>query len=107
MGEPGLYLVWTVSSNYWSGAAKLVRPGGLKGRNLTRVQLDDELDNKIVTDRPAPKIVRTIQQAGTAYDGRPLPEIPAGDLTLTGTGPVARPPRRRTCPRTSGWGWAA
>ncbi|MDX6261289.1 MAG: hypothetical protein QOH84_2977, partial [Kribbellaceae bacterium] len=36
---------------------------------------------KIVTDRPAPKIVRTIQQAATAYDGRALPPVPADDLT--------------------------
>jgi hypothetical protein len=34
----------------------------------------------MVSDRPAPQIVRTIQQAATAYDGRPLPAIPAGDL---------------------------
>ncbi|MEU4396079.1 hypothetical protein [Kribbella sp. NPDC023855] len=81
VGEPGLYLVWTASDGYWSGTEKLVRPGGLRGRSLIRVQLDDKLDNKIVTDRPAPKIVRTIQQAGTAYDGRPLPEIPVSDLT--------------------------
>ncbi|WP_433012111.1 hypothetical protein [Kribbella sp. CA-294648] len=91
VGEPGLYLVWTASDSYWSGTAKLVRPAGLAGRNLTRVQLDDKLDNKIVNDRPAPKIVRTIQQAGTAYDGRPLPEIPVGDLT---------PERTRSGPST-------
>jgi hypothetical protein len=81
VGGAGLFLVWTVSDNYWSGTSKLVRPAGLKGRDLTRVQLDDKLDNQIVNDRPAPKIVRTIQQAGTAYDGRALPEIPANDLT--------------------------
>jgi hypothetical protein len=80
VGEPGLYLVSTVSGEYWSGTEKLVRPGGLKGRELIGVQLDDKLDNIIVRDRPAPKIVRTIQQAGTAYDGRPLAQIPAGDL---------------------------
>ncbi|ADB35825.1 hypothetical protein Kfla_6834 [Kribbella flavida DSM 17836] len=80
VGQPGLYLVWTVSDEYWSGDELLVRAGGLKGRSLTRVQVDDEQDNKIVTDRPAPRIVRTIQQAGTAYDGRPLPDVPASDL---------------------------
>ncbi|TCN37151.1 hypothetical protein EV644_103645 [Kribbella orskensis] len=80
LGQPGLYLVWTVSNDYWSGTEKLVRPGGLKGRELVGVQLDDEQDNRIVTDRPAPRIVRTIQQAATAYYGRPLPEVPAGDL---------------------------
>jgi hypothetical protein len=80
IGQPGLYLVWTVSNDYWSASEKLVRPGGLKGRELVGVQLDDEQDNRIVTDRPAPKIVRTIQQAATAYYGRPLPAIPASDL---------------------------
>ncbi|TCM46063.1 hypothetical protein [Kribbella sp. VKM Ac-2568] len=79
-GEPGLYLVFTVSNDYWSGTEKLIRPGGLKGRELVGVQLDDKQDNRIVTDRPAPRIVRTIQQAATAYYGRPLPEVPAGDL---------------------------
>jgi hypothetical protein len=80
VGQPGLYLVWTVSDDYWSGTETLIRPGGLKGRDLTGVQLDDKLDNKIVSDRPAPRIVRTIQQAATAYDGRALPGVPAGDL---------------------------
>ncbi|MFI5709974.1 hypothetical protein [Kribbella sp. NPDC051620] len=80
VGQPGLYLVWTVSDDYWAGAETLIRPGGLKGRTLTGVQLDDKQDNKIVTDRPAPRIVRTIQQAATAYDGRALPPVPAGDL---------------------------
>ncbi|GAA1566593.1 hypothetical protein GCM10009789_20120 [Kribbella sancticallisti] len=80
VGQPGLYVIWRVSDEYWYGRAELFRPAGLKGRDLTRVQLDDKLDNKITNERPAPKIVRTIQQAGTAYDGRPLPEIPASDL---------------------------
>ncbi|TDU90149.1 hypothetical protein EV138_3733 [Kribbella voronezhensis] len=80
VGQPGLYLVWTVTGDYWSGEETLIRPGGLKGRSLTRVQLDDKWDHKLVTTRPAPGIVRTIQQAATAYDGRPLPDVPAGDL---------------------------
>ncbi|NEA36106.1 hypothetical protein [Streptomyces sp. SID13031] len=81
VGQPGLYLVWSVSDDYWSGTQTLIRPGGLKGRELVGVQLDDKQDNKIVTDRPAPRIVRTIQQAATAYDGRALPAVPAADLT--------------------------
>jgi hypothetical protein len=81
VGQPGLYLVWTVSDDYWSGTETLIRPGGLSGRDLTGVQLDDKQDNKLVTDRPAPGIVRTIQQAATAYDGRALPPVPADDLT--------------------------
>jgi len=81
VGGPGLYLVWTVTGDYWSGQEELIRPGGLRGRSLTGVQLDDKADNELVTDRPAPGIVRTIQQAATAYDGRPLPEVPAADLT--------------------------
>jgi hypothetical protein len=80
VGEPGLYLVWTVTDDYWSGEETLIRPGGLKGRSLTRVQLNDKSDNKLVTTRPAPSIVRTVQQAATAYDGRPLPDVPVGDL---------------------------
>lgn len=80
VGQPGLYLVWTVSDDYWNGTETLIRPGGLKGRDLTGVQLDDKQDSKIVTDRPAPAIVRTIQQAATAYDGRALPPVPADDL---------------------------
>lgn len=79
-GEPGLYLVFTVSNDFWSGTEKLIRPGGLKGRELVGVQLDDKQDSRIVTDRPAPRIVRTIQQAATAYYGRPLPDVPASDL---------------------------
>jgi hypothetical protein len=80
VGQPGLYVVRVVSDDYWTGSEKLFRPAGLRGRDLARVQLDDELDRDIVDDRPAPKIVRTIQQAATAYDGRPLPAIPAADL---------------------------
>lgn len=90
VGKPGLYLVWTASDEYWSGVEKLVRPGGLKGRDIVKVQLDDKQDNKLVTDRPAPKIVRTIQQAGTAFDGRPLPEVPAGDLEVDRPGRTER-----------------
>ena len=80
VGQPGLYLVWIVNDNYWTGTEKLFRPGGLKGRDLVGVQLDDQQDNRIVNDRPAPKIVRTIQQAATAYDGRALPDVPESDL---------------------------
>lgn len=80
IGQPGLYLVWTVSDDYWNGTQELFRPAGLAGRDLTSVQLDDKQDNDIVNTRPAPKIVRTIQQAATAYDGRALPAIPASDL---------------------------
>jgi hypothetical protein len=80
VGQPGLYVVRVVSDAYWYGSEKLFRPAGLKGRDLVGVQLDDEQDRDIVDDRPAPNIVRTIQQAATAYDGRPLPAIPAGDL---------------------------
>ncbi len=80
VGQPGLYMVWTVSNDYWSGSQELFRPAGLRGRDLTSVQLDDKQDNDIVNTRPAPKIVRTIQQAATAYDGRALPEIPKSDL---------------------------
>ncbi|MEU4606855.1 hypothetical protein AB0F43_28060 [Kribbella sp. NPDC023972] len=80
VGQPGLYVVAVVSDGYWSGMEELYRPAGLKGRSLTRVQLDDERYRDIVYDRPAPQIVRTIEQAATAYDGRPLPPIPASDL---------------------------
>ncbi|GAB3828229.1 hypothetical protein [Kribbella italica] len=80
VGQPGLYVVWTVTDDYWSGSEELFRPAGLQGRDLTSVQLDDKQDNDLVKDRPAPKIVRTIQQAATAYDGRALPAIPASDL---------------------------
>ena len=80
IGKPGLYLVSVVSDDYWSTTEELYRPGGLKGRSLTSVQLEDEQHLDIVDDRPAPAIVRTIQEAATAYDGRPLPAIPAGDL---------------------------
>ncbi|WP_432943157.1 hypothetical protein ACQPXM_39810 [Kribbella sp. CA-253562] len=80
VGQPGLYLVWTVSDEHWSGTEEFFRPGGLKGRTLVSVQLDDKADNKIIRELPAPRIVRTIQQAGTAYDGRALPPIPAADL---------------------------
>ncbi|TDD19731.1 hypothetical protein E1218_23500 [Kribbella turkmenica] len=89
VGEPGLYVVATVSDSYWSATEELYRPAGLKGRSLTRVQLDDEQHRDIVNDRPAPMIVRSIQQAATAYDGRPLPPIPAGDLE-----PERAPPGR-------------
>lgn len=80
VGKPALYLVWTVSDEYWSGNSKLVRPAGLRGRDLIRVQSADEQYNDLVRDRPAPGIVRTIQLAATAYDGRALPQIPATDL---------------------------
>ncbi|TWD80326.1 hypothetical protein FB561_1400 [Kribbella amoyensis] len=86
IGKPALYTVWSVSDDYWAGSSKLTRPAGLKGRELVGVQLDDKQDNDLVKDRPAPGIARTVQQAATAYDGRPLPQIPASDL---------QPPRKR------------
>ena len=79
-GQPGLYVVEVVSDNYWSGAEQLYRPGGLSGKTLSSVKGDDKQRLDIVTDRPAPLVVRTIQQARTAYDGSPLPPVPAGDL---------------------------
>jgi hypothetical protein len=79
-GAPGLYLVAIVDGDYWSTNAELYRQGGLRGRELTSVRADDKQRLDIVTDRPAPQIVRTIQQASTAFDGRALPAVPAGDL---------------------------
>lgn len=76
VGQPGLYVVASVSDDYWSSMAELYRPG----RDLTGVRGDDEQYYDIVDDRPGPQVVRIIQQAATAYDGRPLPAIPAGDL---------------------------
>jgi hypothetical protein len=80
VGQPGLYLVELVSDDYWSDRGEVFRPGGLAGRDLVSVQLDDKQDNDLITSRPAPQVVRTIQQAGTAWDGRPLPPVAAGDL---------------------------
>ncbi|MEJ1107142.1 MULTISPECIES: hypothetical protein [unclassified Kribbella] len=80
VGQPGLYVVAVVSDNYWSEMAELYRPAGLRGRDLSSVRRDDEQYRDIIDDRPAPQVVRMIQQAATAYDGRPLPAIPAGDL---------------------------
>lgn len=80
IGEQGLYLLAVASDNYWSANGELYRQGGLRGRDLTSVRGDDKQRLDIVTDRPAPTIVRTIQQASTAFDGRALPPVPAGDL---------------------------
>ncbi len=80
VGEPGLYLVALVDDNYWSTTAELYRQGGLRGRDLTSVRSEDKQRLDVVTDRPAPQIVRTIQHASTAYDGRALPAVPAADL---------------------------
>jgi len=80
IGEPGLYVVSVVNDNYWSDIAQLYRVAGLKGRELSSVRADDKRDVDVVDDRPAPQVVRTIQQAATAYDGRPLPPVAAGDL---------------------------
>ncbi len=81
IGQPGLYVVEVVTeSGYWCGAEELYRPGGLKGRSLTSVQGDDKQRHDLDTDRPAPDVIRTIQQAQTAYDGRPLPPVAAEDL---------------------------
>lgn len=80
IGKPGLYVVRLVSDDYWSGSEELIRAGGLKGRSLVSVKLDDKQDTRITTERPAPGIIRIIQQAGTAYDGRALPDVPASDL---------------------------
>ncbi|MEV5960377.1 hypothetical protein AB0L70_01360 [Kribbella sp. NPDC051952] len=79
-GQPGLYIIQTVTDEYWSGVEELYRPGNLAGRSLISVESDDKQRLDIVNDRPAPHVVRTIQQAGTAYDGRALPAVPAGDL---------------------------
>ncbi|RZU20294.1 hypothetical protein EV645_2525 [Kribbella rubisoli] len=80
IGEPGVYIVAVVYDNYWSDQAELFRPAGLRGRDLSSVRADDKQDSEVVDERPAPQIVRTIQQASTAYDGRPLPQVPAADL---------------------------
>ncbi|GAA1592071.1 MULTISPECIES: hypothetical protein [Kribbella] len=80
IGTPGLYLLAVVNGTYWSISAELYRAGGLRGRELVSVQNDDKQRLDVVTDRPAPPIVRTIQEASTALDGRPLPAVPAGDL---------------------------
>ncbi|MFF1818626.1 hypothetical protein ACFVWG_15090 [Kribbella sp. NPDC058245] len=80
VGQPGLYVVRVVSDDYWSGVEELFRPGGLKGRDLSSVKSDDKQRLDIVDNRPAPQIVRTIQQAATAYDGRALPAPVASDL---------------------------
>jgi hypothetical protein len=80
IGEQGLYVLAVASDNYWSANGELYRQGGLRGRDLASVRGDDKQRLDIVTDRPAPTIVRTIQQASTAFDGRALPPVPAGDL---------------------------
>jgi hypothetical protein len=80
VGEPGVYIVAVVYDNYWSDNAALFRPAGLRGRDLSSVRADDKQDSDVVDERPAPQIVRTIQQASTAYDGRPLPQVAAADL---------------------------
>ncbi|MFF0339444.1 hypothetical protein [Kribbella sp. NPDC004875] len=80
IGQPGVYIVAVVSGSYWSDRAELFRPAGLRGRDLYSVRSDDPQDRDIVSERPAPSIVRTIQQASTAYDGRALPPIPKSDL---------------------------
>ncbi|WP_185759247.1 hypothetical protein [Kribbella jejuensis] len=80
IGTPGLYVLAVVDGNYWSAAAELYRQGGLRGRDLVSVQNDDKQRLDLLSDRPAPRIVRTIQQASTAFDGRALPPVPAGDL---------------------------
>ncbi|WP_329004300.1 hypothetical protein OHA18_12980 [Kribbella sp. NBC_00709] len=80
IGEPGVYIVAVVYDNYWSDSAELFRPAGLRGRDLSSVRADDKQDSDVIDKRPAPQIVRTIQQAATAYDGRPLPAVAAGDL---------------------------
>ncbi|HWD84006.1 MAG TPA: hypothetical protein VG497_34125 [Kribbella sp.] len=80
IGTPGLYVLAVVDGNYWSTTAELYRQGGLRGRDLVSVQNDDKQRLDLVSDRPAPRIVRTIQQASTAFDGRALPPVPAGDL---------------------------
>ncbi|MFI7059636.1 hypothetical protein ACIBL3_01525 [Kribbella sp. NPDC050124] len=92
VGQPGLYVVAVVADDYWSVAEELFRPAGLRGRDLTGVRLDDEQYYDIVNDRPVPQIVRTIQHAATAYDGRPLPAIPVSDLD---------PPSTRSGPSTT------
>jgi hypothetical protein len=80
VGAPGLYLVALVDDKYWSTTAELYRQGGLRGRTLSSVRSDDKQRLDVVNDRPAPQIVRTIQHASTAYDGRALPAVPASDL---------------------------
>ncbi|WP_350280236.1 hypothetical protein [Kribbella sp. HUAS MG21] len=80
IGEPGLYVVAIVDGTYWTTTAQLYRPAGLRGRSLAGVRTDDKQRLDVVSDRPAPQIVRTIQQGSTAYDGRALPPVPASDL---------------------------
>ncbi|GAA3081827.1 hypothetical protein JOF29_004665 [Kribbella aluminosa] len=79
IGTPGLYLLAVVNDTYWSITAEMYRQGGLRGRELVSVQNDDKQRLDVVTDRPAPSIVRTIQEASTALDGRALPTVPVGD----------------------------
>ncbi|MGZ0150123.1 hypothetical protein ACXJJ3_23880 [Kribbella sp. WER1] len=79
IGTPGLYLIAVVNGTYWSVSAEMYRAGGLRGRDLVSVQNDDKQRLEVTTDRPAPSIVRTIQEASTALDGRALPTVPTAD----------------------------
>ncbi|WP_344231231.1 hypothetical protein [Kribbella hippodromi] len=89
VGEPGVYIVAIATAGSWTVGGTLYRPAGLRGRDLYSVKSEDKERMNLVYDRPAPQIVRTIQQAATAYDGRPLPAVPASDLRpeRAGSGP--------------------
>lgn len=100
-GQPGLYIVRVVSDDYWSGEEELFRAGGLKGRSLVSVELDDRQRYDIVDDHPAPGIVRTIQEAATAYDGRPLPRSRPGIWSRSAKTAGCRSRTARICPRSS------
>jgi hypothetical protein len=79
-GEPGLYLVAVARSSYWNTIEELYRPAGLAGRTLVSVRGEDPQRFDLDEERPAPTIVRTIQYASRAYEGRPLPAIDVADL---------------------------
>lgn len=87
IGGNGLFMVWLVDDDNWRGEHELVLPLGSKADEQFReVRRADDAYYDLVDERPAPTVVRRIQQIDAAMSGTALPAIPTDDLN----------PKRRT-----------
>lgn len=81
IGGNGLFLVWLVDDDDWRGEQELVLPLGSKADDRFReVRRADDAYYDLVDERPAPTVVRRIQQVDAALSGAALPAIPTEDL---------------------------
>lgn len=74
-------MVWLVDDDSWRGDHELVLPPGSTADNRFRdIRRGDDAYYDLVDERPAPTVVRRIQQVDAALSGTALPAMPTDDL---------------------------